>query len=94
MGAFRLMLALARDARVPLYAKAVLVATVLYVLSPLDLIPEWLPVAGVLDDAAVLTAGLALFTRLCPPEVVEEHERRLGKRRGTVIEGQARDPRA
>ena len=74
----RLALRLARDNRVPLYAKAVLGVTVLYALSPLDLVPDWLPVLGQLDDIAALGAGLALFIRLCPPDVVAEHEDRLG----------------
>ena len=70
----RLTLRLMRDPRVPLYAKAVLGLTLVYVMSPLDFVPDWIPLLGQLDDAAILTAGLALFLRLCPPELVEEHE--------------------
>jgi uncharacterized membrane protein YkvA (DUF1232 family) len=86
----RLALGLARDRRVPIHAKAVLGLAVLYALSPLDFVPDWLPVLGQLDDAAVLAAGLAMFVRLCPPEVVEEHEIRLGQRSGQIVEGRAR----
>jgi uncharacterized membrane protein YkvA (DUF1232 family) len=68
----RLTLRLIRDPRVPLYAKAVLGLTLVYVLSPLDFVPDWIPILGQLDDAAILTAGIALFLRLCPPELVEE----------------------
>lgn len=86
----RLMLRLVRDGRVPLYAKAVVGLTLVYVLSPLDFVPDWLPLLGQLDDVAALTAGVALFLRLCPPEIVEEHERELGLRSRTTVEGQAR----
>jgi uncharacterized membrane protein YkvA (DUF1232 family) len=71
----KLTLRLVRDPRVPLYAKAVLALTLIYVLSPLDFVPDWVPLLGQLDDAAILTAGIALFLRLCPPELVEERQR-------------------
>ncbi len=86
----RLALHLARDRRVPLYPKLVLGLALLYVLSPLDFIPDWIPVLGQLDDLAALAAGLALFIRLCPPSVVEEHEIVLGYPRSRTIEGSAR----
>lgn len=75
----RLALRLVRDQRVPLYAKAALGLTVLYVLVPIDIVPDWLPVVGQLDDLALLAGGLALFIRLCPPAVVAEHEAALGR---------------
>jgi uncharacterized membrane protein YkvA (DUF1232 family) len=78
---------LLRDPRVPVYAKAVLGATLLYVFSPLDLVPDWIPLLGQLDDLAILTGGLALFVRLCPDQVVEEHERELGQRPRRTIDG-------
>jgi uncharacterized membrane protein YkvA (DUF1232 family) len=86
----RLALRLARDGRVPLYAKLVLGAAVVYALSPLDILPDWIPVLGQLDDIAALAAGLSLFIRLCPPEVVEEHETSLGLRRNPTLEGRVR----
>lgn len=76
----RLALRLARDQRVPLYAKAALALTLLYVFTPIDIVPDWLPVVGQLDDLALLAGGLALFIRLCPPPVVAEHEAALGYR--------------
>jgi uncharacterized membrane protein YkvA (DUF1232 family) len=87
----RLALRLARDHRVPLYPKLVLGLALLYVLSPLDFIPDWIPVLGQLDDLAALAAGLTLFIRLCPPAVVEEHETVLGYPRSRTIEGEARE---
>ena len=69
----RLYWRLFRDRRVSLLPKVRLVLTVVYVLSPLDLVPEFLPVVGAMDDVAVGLAGLWLFVRLCPPPVVREH---------------------
>ena len=85
----KLALALVRDARVPLATKSVLVGIVAYVLSPFDLIPDWFPIVGGLDDLAALAAGLALFIKLCPPYVVEEHRRGSRKRGPAIINGQA-----
>lgn len=86
----RLALRLLKDARVPLYAKAVPGLAVLYVLLPLDLVPDWLPVIGQMDDLAILLTGISFFIRLCPPELVQEHERGLGYRGPETIEGRAR----
>jgi uncharacterized membrane protein YkvA (DUF1232 family) len=86
----RLALRLARDPRVPLYAKAVLGVAALYAISPLDFIPDWIPVIGQLDDVAALAAAITLFIRLCPPSVVEEHEISLGLRSERTLEGRAR----
>lgn len=85
----RLALGLLRDRRVPFYAKLVMALAIAYALSPLDFVPDFIPVVGQLDDLAALAAGLSLFIRLCPPEVVEEHEVKLGHRRRTTVEGSA-----
>lgn len=68
---------LLRDGRVPLPAKLVLPGLGLYLLIPLDLIPDFIPIIGYLDDLLVLIVGLWLFLRLCPPEVFQEHIERL-----------------
>jgi uncharacterized membrane protein YkvA (DUF1232 family) len=70
----RLALRLVRDPRVPTAAKLLFGATVLYMLSPIDVVPDWLPVLGQADDLVVLMAGLNLFLRACPKWLVEEHE--------------------
>ena len=77
----RLALRLLRDPRVPTAAKVLFGATVLYMLSPIDVIPDWLPVLGQADDLVVLMAGLNLFLRACPKWLVEEHEDALDTRR-------------
>jgi arsenate reductase len=66
-----------RDPRVPLPAKLVLPAMGLYLVIPLDPIPDFIPVIGYLDDLLVVVAGLRLFLRLCPAEVFWDNVRRL-----------------
>ena len=68
----RLYWRLFRDRRVSILPKALLVLTLVYVLSPFDVIPDFLPVIGEMDDVAVVLSGLWLFIRLCPPAVVRE----------------------
>ena len=63
----------ARDPRVPWYAKALALAVAAYALSPLDLIPDFVPVLGYLDDLIIVPAGIALAIRLIPPEIMAEH---------------------
>ena len=61
------------DHRVPLPAKLVLPSVGLYLLMPLDLIPDFIPILGHLDDLLVLALGLWLFLRLCPQDVFRGH---------------------
>jgi uncharacterized membrane protein YkvA (DUF1232 family) len=70
----RLALRLVRDPRVPMTAKMIFGATVLYLLSPVDVVPDWLPFVGQADDFLALLTGLNLFLRACPKWLVSEHE--------------------
>ena len=63
----------ARDPRVPWYAKALAIAVAAYAASPIDLIPDFIPVLGYLDDLIIVPLGLALAIKLIPPEVMAEH---------------------
>jgi uncharacterized membrane protein YkvA (DUF1232 family) len=63
----------ARDPRVPWYAKALAIAVAAYALSPIDLIPDFVPVVGYLDDLIIVPAGIALVVRLIPPAIMAEH---------------------
>ncbi|NJM07696.1 DUF1232 domain-containing protein [Candidatus Gracilibacteria bacterium] len=74
----QLTFALLLDKRVPLHTKAVPGLAVAYILSPIDLIPGFIPVLGQLDDLAVLILGVQAFKQLAPPEILAEHQRRLG----------------
>ena len=62
----------ARDPRVPWYARLFVAAVVAYALSPIDLIPDFVPVLGYLDDLILVPLGLALAVRMVPPDVLEE----------------------
>ena len=63
----------ARDPRCPWHARAVGVVVTAYALSPIDLIPDFIPVLGLLDDALLIPLGLWLFVKLLPPGLMEEH---------------------
>jgi len=69
----RLFAGLVRDVRVPLRAKLVLGATALYLASPIDLIPDFIPVLGALDDAVIAAFALRYVVGVTPPELVAEH---------------------
>lgn len=62
----------ARDRRVPWYAKAVAGGIAAYALSPIDLIPDFIPVLGYLDDLVIVPLGILLAVRLVPPNVMAE----------------------
>ena len=64
--------ALFRHPGVPLPAKLVLPGLVLYLAIPLDVVPDFIPVLGYLDDLVAIAFALWLFLRFCPAAVVEE----------------------
>ncbi len=63
----------ARDPRVPWYAKALAALVAGYALSPVDLIPDFIPIVGYLDDVILVPLGIVAVIRLIPPEVMTEH---------------------
>jgi uncharacterized membrane protein YkvA (DUF1232 family) len=72
-GHVRLSWRLLREPGVPLITKVLPVVAVLYLLSPLDFIPDVLPIIGQLDDAGVLLLALEAFLKLCPEPLVIHH---------------------
>jgi uncharacterized membrane protein YkvA (DUF1232 family) len=62
----------ARDSRTPKLAKLVALATAAYALSPIDLIPDFVPVLGLLDDLILVPAGIWLARRLIPVALMDE----------------------
>ena len=62
----------ARHPRTPWYAKVLAAAVVAYALSPFDLIPDFIPVVGYLDDLIIVPLGIAAVLRLMPADVIEE----------------------
>jgi uncharacterized membrane protein YkvA (DUF1232 family) len=76
----RLVWALSRDSRVPVWVRGIVVLPALYMISPIDIVPDFLPVLGRMDDAAIFGIAMDLIARYAPPEVVEEHVERLRRR--------------
>jgi uncharacterized membrane protein YkvA (DUF1232 family) len=77
----------ARDPRVPWHAKAVAGAVAAYALSPIDLIPDFIPVLGYLDDLILVPLGILLAVKLVPDQLMAEFradaERRARPNSGT-----------
>ena len=81
-----------RDPRTPWYAKALAIGVAAYALSPIDLIPDFIPVLGQLDELIILPLGIWLVVRLIPPSswtstarpaiVAEQFAAQHGRRRG------------
>ena len=63
----------ARDPRVPWYAKVLALLVAGYALSPIDLIPDFIPVLGYLDDVILVPLGILLVIGMIPPKVMDEH---------------------
>jgi len=62
----------ARDPRTPWYARLLVAAIVAYAFSPIDLIPDFVPILGYLDDLILIPMGIALAIKLIPPPVLAE----------------------
>ena len=82
----------AKDPRTPLSAKLISVAVVAYALSPIDLIPDFIPIIGYLDDLIIVPLGILLAIRLIPAHLMSEfrslaanHERLSSSRIAAVI---------
>ncbi len=66
----------ARDPRTPWTARGLVLLVLAYALSPIDLIPDFIPVLGYVDDLIIVPAGLALALRLIPAEVMLDARQR------------------
>lgn len=78
----------ARDPRVPWYAKAVAAMVAAYALSPIDLIPDFVPVLGYLDDLLIVPLGILLAVKLIPePVMMELRAKALEQRKPTSKAG-------
>ncbi len=61
------------DPRVPWYARVLLFLLIAYMVSPVDIVPDVIPVLGVLDDIIILSLGIYLVTKMIPAGVIEEY---------------------
>jgi uncharacterized membrane protein YkvA (DUF1232 family) len=81
-----------RHPRVPWYAKALALIVVAYAVSPIDLIPDFIPVVGYLDDLLLIPLGVVLVVKLIPPAVWKECKQRanegeISRRSGRIAAG-------
>ena len=76
----RLGVRLIREPRVPALLKAIPVVAALYVISPIDFVPDFIPVLGQLDDLGIIVAALELFIRLCPSGAQAFHREAIVQR--------------
>lgn len=74
----------ARDRRTPILAKLVAGAVAAYALSPIDLIPDFVPVLGYLDDLVIVPLGILLAVRLVPAALMQEFRERAAARERPV----------
>ena len=74
----------ARDPRVPWYAKAIAGAVAAYALSPVDLIPDFIPIIGYLDDLLIVPVGIVLAVKLVPADLMQEFREEAMRREKPV----------
>lgn len=77
----RLAIRLMREPRVPLPTKAVPLLAALYLISPLDVVPDVLPLLGQLDDVGIILVTLEVFLRVCPAQAIAFHRAALAQGR-------------
>ncbi len=81
---FQLVWRLLADPRVPVLTKLIIPLVIVYVVSPIDVIPDVIPVFGQMDDLAVIFFGIRFFIELCPADIVMEHRRAIAGTTGDV----------
>jgi membrane protein DedA with SNARE-associated domain/uncharacterized membrane protein YkvA (DUF1232 family) len=69
----------ARDPRTPWHVKALAILIAAYAVSPIDLVPDFIPIVGHLDDVVLVPLGIMLVVRLIPDEILEQHRRSAAK---------------
>jgi uncharacterized membrane protein YkvA (DUF1232 family) len=74
-----------RDPRVPLVGKIIVILVVAYVLSPIDLIPDFIPVLGYLDDMVLVPLGMAVAIRCIPPDIWQDCRNKAGDRLASAL---------
>ena len=72
-----------KDRRTPWYARVLIGAVVVYALSPVDLIPDFIPVVGYLDDLIVVPVGSYLALKMIPRELLREYRQNTADTQGS-----------
>lgn len=80
----RLAWRLLSDSRVSILPKLIPLAAILYVISPIDLIPDLIPVLGQLDDLGIVILAIHWFIEFCPRDIVAEHRRAIARAAGAA----------
>jgi uncharacterized membrane protein YkvA (DUF1232 family) len=75
MEVYALCLAI-KDPRVPWYAKLLMALIIGYAISPIDLIPDFIPIIGQIDDLIIVPAGIALVIKMIPKSVMDEYRQK------------------
>ena len=73
---------LMKDGRIPLWKKSIAIAPILYTLSPLNLIPPFVPVLGHIDDLSVYYAAMRLFESVVDDAIIAEYREDIEKAKG------------
>ena len=73
----RLVWRLLKDSRISLFPKLIPLAAVAYIISPIDLLPDFVLGLGQVDDVGIALLGVALFMEVCPRAIVDEHRAAL-----------------
>lgn len=74
-----------KDQRTPLTVKILAVYIVAYALSPIDLIPDFIPVLGYLDDIIIVPLGIALCLKLIPEPILQDNRRKASKLNKNIL---------
>lgn len=90
-GQFALAWKLLRDRRVPVTVKMIPLLTALYILSPVDILPDWLLGVGQVDDLMILMVGLRMFISMSPSAIVAEYQRLTDREGGEGVWGGSDD---
>ena len=83
----KLVARLSRDPRAPVRAKRLAAALAVYVALPIDLAPDWIPLAGMADDLLALAVAVTVLIDSAPPEVVAEHWEGTPEALGRILRG-------
>ena len=87
ISSIRLVWKLLTDSRVPFWIRLALPLALIYVISPIDILPDFIPVMGRVDDIIAIVAGIMILLKLAPKKVVNQHK----KDNQTIIDGEYRE---
>ena len=87
ISSIRLVWKLLTDSRVPFWIRIALPLALIYVISPIDILPDFIPIMGRVDDIIAIVVGIMILLKLAPKKVVNQHK----KDNKTIIDGEYRE---